>query len=373
MAPKCDTPSEVEGMWWGVLGKGHCSEDSVQYYGDYKNRSYSYTFIEDTDRETEEEEKFFNFVNQYELPLSAVLFIFGITGNVIIIVIISCNKDMRTVPNIYIFNLAISDIIYLTSLVPCLWRLPVPRTSDFFMCLFFPFCSRMSVSLAVYSMAVLSIQRYRVTVDPLQFRVSSQPTWRAIGATIFGVWIVAALSAVPEARSRSGCDPIIIFGIANYYHYVVIFDLLVSCVIPLCVIAFSYIMTTCHLVENTRSISEATPNLQLNTRKRTAEIVLGLTVIFLISYVPYHIWKTYAYFSIISDTSGVKLIDKFAWINNLKHTTSVLKLFLSINSCLNPVALFCTSLAFRRQIKRHLTRCCKANSSHTDFELTRRN
>jgi len=372
-APECVTPSEVKGMWWGVLEKGQCSEDTVQYYGDYKNTSYSYTSIEDTDRETEKEENFLSFVQQYKLPLSAVLFIFGTIGNVIIIIIISCNKDMRTVPNIYIFNLAISDIINLIVLFCTAWQYPVTWTNDFVMCHFIPFCYQMSVSLTAYSITVLSIQRYRLTVDPLQFRVSSQKTWHAIGAAICGVWIVAALSAVPEARSRRYCDEVMIFGITSYYHYVVIFHLLVSCVIPLCVIAFSYIMTACHLVKNSRSISEGTQNHQLNTRKRSAEIVLGLTVIFLISYVPYHIWRPYAYFSFISDTSGAKMRDKLVWVNNLEHTTSFLQIFLLINSCLNPVALLCTSLAFRRQFKRHLTRCCKANSPPTEFELTRRN
>jgi len=46
----------------------------------------------------------------------AVPFIFGTTGNVILLITIICYKDMRTVPNMYILNLAISDTIYLTVL-----------------------------------------------------------------------------------------------------------------------------------------------------------------------------------------------------------------------------------------------------------------
>jgi hypothetical protein len=37
------------------------------------------------------------------------------------------------------------------------------------------------------------------------------------------------------------------------------------------------------------------------------------------------------------------------------------------------VALFCTSLAYRRQFKRYFTCCCKANPTGTDVELTGRN
>ena len=43
--PECDTPREVKGIWWGVLEKGQCLEGNIQYYGDYKNTSYSYSDI----------------------------------------------------------------------------------------------------------------------------------------------------------------------------------------------------------------------------------------------------------------------------------------------------------------------------------------
>ena len=50
--PKCYTPSEVKGLWWGVVEKGQCLLDNIHYYVDYKNTSYSYTPIENTDTET---------------------------------------------------------------------------------------------------------------------------------------------------------------------------------------------------------------------------------------------------------------------------------------------------------------------------------
>ena len=369
-APECDTPSEVKEIWLGVLEKGQCLQGNIHYYGDYKNTRYSYTPIEDTDTETKKRE---TFVQQYILPIFAILFIFGTTGNVILIIFIICNKDMRTIPNMYILNLAISDTIYLIELFSINWSYPDPSQSGLIMCGFAVFCYRMSVSLTAYSIAALSIQRYRVTVNPLHFRSSSQPTWRATGATLCVVWILAALSAIPEVRSRFYCGAFILLGVTNYYHYVIIYNLLASCVIPLCVIALSYIMTARQLVKNSFSVSEGTQHPHLNTRKKAAKIVLGLTVIFLISYVPHHIWQTFLYFSLNSDISGESLQDKNFWIGSFQDILTIIYFFLLINSCLNPVALFCISLAFRRELKRHLTFCCKANSPPNDLELTRRN
>ena len=90
----------------------------------------------------------------------------------------------------------------------------------------------------------------------------------------------------------------------------VIFELLVSCAIPLCVISFTYTTTALYLKESSRSIPEGTQNPQLNTRRTTAKIVVGLTLVFMISYVPYHVRWTYvnytkkqkAYFSIRTDS-----------------------------------------------------------------------
>jgi hypothetical protein len=158
----------------------------------------------------------------------------------------------------------------------------------------------------------------------------------------------------------------------NYYQYVVIFQLFVACVIPLCVIAFSYIMTAHHLVESSFSLSEASQNPHQNTRTNTAKVVLGLTFVFLISYLPYHIYNTYYISRTYLEISGVKPNVQFRWVVDINDIHVIIHLLLSLNPCLNPLSLCCTSLAFRRQFKRYLTCSCKSNFPSTDFELQRR-
>jgi hypothetical protein len=106
---------------------------------------------------------------------------------------------MQNVPNMYITNLAISDIIYLTVLFAeaCENTKSYRCVDSKFLCVFLPFCRRLSVCLSASSIVVLNDQRFTVTVNTFHFRVSSQATWREIVATICEVWIVAALFAVP--------------------------------------------------------------------------------------------------------------------------------------------------------------------------------
>jgi hypothetical protein len=195
---------------------------------------------------------------------------------------------------------------------------------------------------------------------------------------------VAALFAVPSAIVKNLCLDSREKTNFWYYKHVVIFELLVSCIIPLCVIAFTYIMTARHLVESSRPISEGKQNPQLNTRRNTARIVVGLTVVFLISFLPYHVFWTYY---ISTETEKVYLRQHinpniFLDVHVTEIHSSSYKFqymylistsFLLINSCLNPVALFYTSPQFRQHLKRYLTCFCKTSFSPSDMELARRN
>ena len=371
-APECDTPRQVKGMWWGVLEKSRCFEGNTQYYGDYNSTNYSYTDI--YHRHVFEYDV--EFFKHYQLPLYAFPFVFGTISNVILLIIIICNKDMRTLPNMYILNLAISDIIYLTVLFSeaCANTISDTWLKGDFMCTYLPFLRRLSVGLSAYSVAVFSFQRYKVIVNPLQVLVSSPPTWRVIVATICAVWIVAALFAVPTALSKYLCERIFLPSRITYYQRVVIFELLVSCVLPLCVVAFSYLMTARHLAESSRSISERTQNPQLEIRRNAAKLVVGLTVVFLISFVPYHVLWTYINYTEEEQFLSHKITDILDHSNyKLRYMYLIAVCSLLINSCLNPVALFCASSQYRQHLKRYLTCFCKTNSLPTYLELTRSN
>jgi hypothetical protein len=61
------------------------------------------------------------------------------------------------------------------------------------------------------------------------------------------------------------------------------------CILPLCVIVFSYVMTARHIMKSALPISDGVQHPQANAHKSTAKIVLELSIVFVISYVPYHI------------------------------------------------------------------------------------
>jgi len=273
--------------------------------------------------------------------------------------------------NIKILNLVISDMISLLANACVSFDIYNTLIWHFskFMCKFLPFCRRLSIGLSAYSVAVHNIQRYRVTANPFHVRLSSQTTWRTTVVTICGDWIVAVLFAIPAALAGDACLDCVLYDCKSYYKSIVIFEFLVSCALPMCVIAFSNIMAARHLVKSARPISDNIEHPQAETRKNTAKIMFGLTAVFLISFVPYHIFMTY---SLLSDKSQFQFWYSAA-PRQLRYTFVISVCLILTNSCLNPVAIFCTSPAFRKQFRRYLTCCCKANSPPTDLELGRRN
>jgi len=100
---------------------------------------------------------------------------------------------------------------------------------------------------------------------------------------------------------------------------------------------------------------------------------LGLTVVFVISYVPYHAFWTYVNYTRQVGIFSEKITNYLIYSDyKLRYTYQISTFLLLINSSLNPVALFCTSSPFRQHLKRYLTCFCKTNSPPTDLELARK-
>jgi hypothetical protein len=127
-------------------------------------------------------------------------------------------------------------------------------------------------------------------------------------------------------------------------------------------------MAARHLVGSSRSISEGTENPQLKTRRNTAKIVVGLAVVYLISYLPYHVFWTYIVWT-QSNTIYFEGINSYFFLSDSGMHYLISTGLLLINSCLNPVALFCTSSPFRQHLKRYLICFCKTNFPSTDLQL----
>jgi hypothetical protein len=122
--------------------------------------------------------------------------------------------------------------------------------------------------------------------------------------------------------------------------------------LPLCAITVFYVLMARHLERSARHIpGEAahSSSNQVQARKKVAKMVLAFVVIFVLCFLPYHVFMLWFHLN----PDSISEYDDF-W-----HFLRMVGFCLSFsNSCINPIALYCVSGTFRKHFNRHLLCCC---------------
>ncbi|XP_019897863.1 growth hormone secretagogue receptor a [Esox lucius] len=127
----------------------------------------------------------------------ALLFLAGVTGNVMTILVVSKYRDMRTTTNLYLCSMAVSDLLIFLCMPPDLyrlWKYRPWRFGDTF-CKLFQFVSECCTYSTILNITALSVERYLAICFPL--RAKRLVTKRRVRALILFLWLVSLLSAGP--------------------------------------------------------------------------------------------------------------------------------------------------------------------------------
>ncbi|NXG69890.1 AGTR2 protein, partial [Baryphthengus martii] len=245
----------------------------------------------------------------------SVVFVLGLVGNTVVVVVLCCHSGPQTVANIYIFNLALSDLL-------CLSTLPFWATyyAQGYNWLFGSLMCKISSSVlclnmfaSIFFITCMSVDRYRAIVHPLrsQGRTSQQAYFIALV-----VWGLACLSSLPtfyfrnthyiESLGVNAC--IMAFPHKNYAKWSVATAFLKNALgffIPLLVITMCY---TCIR----RHILKAKFEKGHQKRDKVLKLVAAVVVAFLISWLPFHILTfldALAHMNIIKSCDVTGIID----------------------------------------------------------------
>ncbi|MBN3308004.1 GHSR protein, partial [Amia calva] len=125
------------------------------------------------------------------------LFIVGVAGNFMTIVIVSKFKDMRTTTNFYLCSMAFSDLLIFLCMPLDLYRIWRYRPWNFgdLLCKLFQFISESCTYSTILNITALSVERYFAICFPLKAKVVV--TKGRVKGIILVLWIVAFLSAGP--------------------------------------------------------------------------------------------------------------------------------------------------------------------------------
>ncbi|XP_049622577.1 bombesin receptor subtype-3 [Suncus etruscus] len=292
----------------------------------------------------------------------------GILGNVILIKVFFKSKAMQTVPNIFITSLAFGDLLLLLTCVPvdATHYLANGWLFGKIGCKALSFIRITSVGVSVFTLTILSADRYKAVVKPLERQPSNAVLKTCIKAA--SIWILSMIIALPEAifsdvhtipysdnnPDYEACTSYPVSErLLQKIHALLCF--LVFYIIPLSIISVYYFLIAKTLYKSTLNIpteEQGHARKQIESRKRIVKTVLVLVALFAFCWLPNHLLYLYISFSNSSygDPTAVNLV-----------ITIFSRILAFSNSCVNPFALYWLSKTFQGHFKAQLF-CCKAKA-----------
>ncbi|KOC64029.1 Cholecystokinin receptor type A [Habropoda laboriosa] len=106
------------------------------------------------------------------IPLYGTIFLLSVVGNSLVLITLARNKRMRTVTNVYLLNLAVSDLLLGVFCMPftLLGQMLKNFVFGLTMCKLIPYFQAVSVSVGVWTLVAISLERYFAICRPLKSR-----------------------------------------------------------------------------------------------------------------------------------------------------------------------------------------------------------
>uniref|UniRef100_A0A8L0DLY6 Gastrin/cholecystokinin type B receptor n=1 Tax=Oncorhynchus mykiss TaxID=8022 RepID=A0A8L0DLY6_ONCMY len=136
-------------------------------------------------------------MDSVRILLYSLIFLLSVFGNLLIIVVLTVNKRMRTVTNSFLLSLAVSDLMMAVFCMP--FTLIPNMLEDFIfgaaMCKTVTYFMGLSVSISTFSLVAIAIERYSAICNPLKSRVwqTRSHAYRVIAA----IWVLSLVMMVP--------------------------------------------------------------------------------------------------------------------------------------------------------------------------------
>ncbi|XP_058052927.1 type-2 angiotensin II receptor [Ahaetulla prasina] len=281
--------------------------------------------------------------------LYCVIFILGLVGNSMVLTALCRQRSPKTVANVYIFNLAVADLLALATLP--FWAASYASGYNWvfgsLMCKLSGSILCLTMFASIFFITCLSVNRYQAIVHPFQCQ---QGTLEQAFIATFVVWGLATLTSLPtfcwrevNYISELGVNACIMaYPSENYATWsaaTALMKNLLGFLLPMAIILGCYICIRVHL-KKAQGFAKS-----MRVRDRVLKLVAAVVVAFLVCWLPFHI---------------LTFLDALSWMEVISrcHLTSVIDAVLPFglsmgfaNSCINPLLYYFVGRQFRDKLQ----------------------
>lgn len=268
----------------------------------------------------------------------AVAFVLGLLGNFLVIIIVAARRERRTANDIFILNLAISDLMYLFVCLPTnVYMMFADIQYDLFCRFIWPLMT-VTVNLSIFTLTSMAVFRCHVILNPFK----PEMRHRYVFLWILGIWLLGLILVIPlmlvtkaTLAEPQGCKEV--WPSLKYRQAYTASLFVLQFLLPLTIIAVAYMRIGLDLVRQAR---HQVPDHMTNQerRKENMQVIKTLAtivILFAICMLPAQLaWLLYD-FPLENHEKMVKFLFSFS------------PLLLYFHSCLNPIAYGTLTKHFR--------------------------
>uniref|UniRef100_A0A672G8I9 Galanin receptor type 1 n=1 Tax=Salarias fasciatus TaxID=181472 RepID=A0A672G8I9_SALFA len=230
--------------------------------------------------------------NFISLLIFGLIFILGVLGNTLVITVLARSKpgQPRSTTNIFILNLSVADLSYLLFCVPfqsTIYMLPT-WVLGAFICKFIHYFFTVSMLVSIFTLSAMSVDRYVAIVHARKSSSIRVARHALLGVVL--IWILSLVMAAPVAHYQS-----IVEKDNNTFCWevwpgqkrkvYVMCTFVFGYLLPLILISVCYAKVLNHLHKKLKNVSKKSELC----KKKTAQTVLVVVVVFCLSWLPHHI------------------------------------------------------------------------------------
>ncbi|XP_019583324.1 C-C chemokine receptor type 4 [Rhinolophus sinicus] len=279
-------------------------------------------------------------------PLYSLVFLFGLLGNSVVVLVLFKYKRLRSMTDVYLLNLAISDLLFVLSLPFWGYYAADQWVFGLGLCKIISWIYLVGFYSGIFFIMLMSIDRYLAIVHAVFSLRARTVTYGVI--TSLATWSVAVLASLPgllfstcyTERNRTYCKTKYSFNSTSWKVLSSLEINVLGLVIPLGIMLFCYSM-----------IIRTLQHCKNEKKNKAMKMIFAVVVLFLGFWTPYNVVL------FLETLVELEVLQDCTFERHLDYAIQATETLAFVHCCLNPVIYFFLGEKFRKYIVQLFKTC----------------